>query len=244
MNILTLKSSCESVKNAAEKAVLALTDLQNTFQSDYNKRNNENNNNTAENEENGNSMDKSANENITINQNKNRTDSNKQLKGSTGLDGNTTENKSKTEFTTTTIDENASKFRKLAARVIIITPSSIDSASENGKNKDKNEDKCSKIKEICHFSDHDDIAFAFSTVLVRVMQPTAIRTIKLKSFSDSVAHIKAIANEVCVCVCVCVCRCVCMCVCRCVCVCVRMCVYECVCVRICVCVCVCVCMYV
>ena len=187
------------MKNAAGKAVLALTDLQNIFKSDYNRINYENNNSMAENEENGSSVDKSANDNIKINQNKNRTDNNKHLKVSTGQDGSSTENKNNTtEFKDTIIDGNASKFRKLAARVVIITPSSIDSASENDKNKDKNEDKSLEVKDICHFNEHDDISFAFSTVLVRVMQPTAIRTIKLKSFSDSVAHIKAIANEVCV----------------------------------------------
>ena len=225
LNVLTLKSSCESVKSAAEKTVIALTDLQNNFKSDLNSTSNESSVSMTENDGNGAINNKSANDGNTGNQkNSTKIDSRKDYKVSTGKDNDTVEKKKITESSSTTEDEKALKSRKAVSRVTIITQSSVDTTSENSKNEDKN----NRSKDVCHFNDEEDICFAFSSVLVRVMQPTAVRTIKLKTFTESVAHLKAIASEVCVCVCVCVCMYVCVCVCMRVCVCVYVCVCVCV----------------
>ena len=168
------------MRSAAEKAVLALTDLQFTFESDYNNGNNKSDHLT-ENEENSVLNSKITDDGNRKIQKKNGAENGKDDKGSNGKNGDAIEE-----------DGSTSKCRKAAARVIIITQSSIDSVAENSENADKN----SRKKDVCHFSDHGDITFAFSPVLVRVLQPTAVRTIKLKSFNDSVAHIKAIASEV------------------------------------------------
>ena len=47
----------------------------------------------------------------------------------------------------------------------------------------------------CH-RDHPDIAFAYNDVLVKVMQSSAIRAIKIKPFSRSIAHLKDISKQV------------------------------------------------
>mmetsp|Transcript_18974 Transcript_18974/g.18300 ORF Transcript_18974/g.18300 Transcript_18974/m.18300 type:complete len:808 (+) Transcript_18974:130-2553(+) len=42
----------------------------------------------------------------------------------------------------------------------------------------------------------EDISFAFSEIIVKVMQPTAVRAIHLKPFSESLVHIRQICTEV------------------------------------------------
>ena len=47
-----------------------------------------------------------------------------------------------------------------------------------------------------NFKEHSEILFAFSSVLVKVKQPSAIRTIHLKSFSVSTGHVLKMCEEV------------------------------------------------
>ena len=201
------------MKSAAQKTVVALTDLQNNFKSDFfNNSSNESSVSITENDGNGAFNSKSTTDGNTGNQkNSSKIDNNKDCKGSTGKDGNTVEKKKIAELGSMTEDEKVLRSRKTASRVTMITQSSIDAISEKSKNKDKNsknEDENNRSRDVCHFDDEKEIRFAFSSVLVRVMQPTAVRTIKLKTFTESVAHLKAVASEVCVCVCVCMCVCV------------------------------------
>ena len=44
--------------------------------------------------------------------------------------------------------------------------------------------------------DHPDIDFAYNEVLVKVMQSSAIRSIKLKPFSSCLKHLQGITNQV------------------------------------------------
>ena len=46
------------------------------------------------------------------------------------------------------------------------------------------------------FKEHSEILFAFSSVLVKVMQPSAVRTIRLKPFSICLDDLQIIAAEV------------------------------------------------
>jgi hypothetical protein len=52
------------------------------------------------------------------------------------------------------------------------------------------------VGDVLSHADHEDLSFAYSSTLAKVSQNTPVRSIKLKSFFQSVRHLQAICEEV------------------------------------------------